>query len=102
MTPEELNEVKLRVNAATPGPWHADITDASDIVVWGPEKNQFIGNVGRDRYSETHTAVYFDGEAEDAIFIAAARSDVVALVAEVRRLQKELRIAYEVPEERDM
>jgi len=74
MTKQELNEIEARANAATDGPWMSvdsfiGVEDAED---------QAIGETGRDK---------------DAVFIAHARTDVPALIAEVRRLQGELETA---------
>lgn len=59
MTPEELSAIESRANAATPGPWR----------------------LGRGSGNDWAT---FEA---DYAFIAEARADVVALIAEVRRLQ---------------
>lgn len=77
MTPQtgtelRLDEIEARANAATPGPWTVS-EDYSDVV--GPEGDQL--------------ASYWNptSETRNGEFIAHARTDVPALVAEVRRLR---------------
>lgn len=72
MTQTELEAIKARAAAATPGPWEFD--GKGDIVPDG-DKSDFVAMI---HYS-----------AEDAEFIAHARADVPALVAEVERLRAE-------------
>lgn len=71
MTPADLDEIEQRANAATPGPWIADV--APD-----PETGQFL-------IYDVNDSCVCDAYERDRSFIAAARSDVPALVAEVRR-----------------
>lgn len=74
MTALDLPAIQARVDAARPGPWHAhprmpgtaDIRTADD---W------WINDECKDLFTDT-----------DAEFIAAARTDVPALLAEVARL----------------
>jgi hypothetical protein len=67
----------------TPGPWTADITDPSDVVVWAspdPKQNdELIANIGR-RVQPVHVA--FDCDAANAHLIAAApdMAEALALV----------------------
>jgi hypothetical protein len=77
MTDEQLKQIEARANAATPGPWWV-----TDDVVWS-DKWRIADAVGK--------WATFDPEKTPVIwanlsFIAAARTDVPALVAEVRRL----------------
>lgn len=80
MTPAELEAIKARCDAATAGPWEAysasccpDMggVSSSEYVVHAAQ----LGNVG-------HPALLTDAE-----FIAHARQDVPALLAEVARLK---------------
>jgi hypothetical protein len=73
MTDEELTGIEARANAATPGPWEAQHSYDDCWWLGGPEAN------GPDMLPQ--------GDAE---FIAHARADVPALVAEVRRLREAL------------
>ena len=83
MTKEELNEIKARAEAATPGPWDIGheapplYASNQDIVASRFCKIIFLGNKNFDLY-------------RDARFIARARQDIPALVAEVERLQNAL------------
>jgi hypothetical protein len=85
--PLDIEAIEARANAATPGPWHIT-TDPGDIVVWAtnePEDSNFVGNVGGGRVQQ---CVIFDCDVANGEFIAHARTDVPALVAEVRKLQR--------------
>ena len=81
MTEDELKQIEARANAATPGPWMHEkpvngTTTKDDkrmfSAVWGAGVAELVGG---------------GMLARDAEFIAAACSDVPALVAEVRRLR---------------
>ena len=87
MTPERLAEIEARANAATEGPWEADGTEITQhwtrpqpwVTVASNEvacMAYCYGGSGRGIERET-----------DAEFIAHARTDVPALLVEVRRLQ---------------
>ena len=85
MTPEQLDEIEKLANAATPGPWNmaedffAHNPASSDVVVTGPPGH--FDDVAVIRYQRN-----YDTRKGNAAFIAAAREDVPALLAEVRRL----------------
>lgn len=83
MTHDELQAIKARAEAATPGPWTTESygNDGRDDV----EIQHVRGSNGRTVVT-TDCNVYTTDE--DATFIAHARTDVPALVAEVERLQK--------------
>lgn len=82
--PIDLDAIEARASAASPGPWQrgnrigGPATELDDAQVYGPEMT-----------------IYDEGGHgwEDAEFIAHARTDVPALVAEVRRLRKWLALA---------
>jgi hypothetical protein len=80
VTNEQLNEMEARCNAATPAPWQSfiegrDHTAGSDFIRTGglDDSCPDIELIGA-----THV---------DQDFIAHARQDVPALIAEVRRLR---------------
>lgn len=77
MTDQELAAIEARVNAATAGPWEAYCNYDECWTLDGPIAN------GPDMMPKG-----------DAIFIAHARTDVPALVAEVRRLKWLVREAF--------
>lgn len=84
MTEEDLTDIEARANAASEGPWAlaspgigTDLRDAKGRVV----ANQVIGGGFTSQEAK-------DREVATAVFLAAARSDVPALVAEVRRLRE--------------
>lgn len=68
MTPEQLDAIEARANAATPGPWTLDHPDDGTEIT-GPDS--------------TVTEL-------DIQFIIHARTDIPALIAEIRRLRREL------------
>lgn len=100
MKEEELKQIKARVEAATPGPWvlHTDssrpdvcagITDSAGNYS-GP-KSGFMGEghlFEFDKYGPSWGQEY--DNCADAEFVAHARQDVPALIAEVERLRAEL------------
>lgn len=72
MTDEDLQAIRMRAEAATPGPW---VKDNDSPIVRGPEMILYDEGGHSD---------------PDADFIAAARTDVPALLAEVDRLRAAL------------
>lgn len=74
MTDEQLAEIEARANAATPGPWVQSQRDTWMVYRDGGGTPEVDVGGGYDTK-------------ENANFIAHARSDVPALVAEVRRLR---------------
>ncbi len=73
MTDAELDAIRARAEAATPGPWGitAD-SKPNDFDIAGPEPGDTRGMFWRE---------------EDAGFVAHARTDVPALLDEVKRLR---------------
>lgn len=96
MTPADLDAIEARANAASAGPWRStwpDPTpaphDPNDVVVESLAPG--LSYVGRMVVG----TLYHDGDhavcsEANAAFIAHARQDVPALVAEVRRLRAAL------------
>ncbi|MEO7836631.1 MAG: hypothetical protein ABIS21_03190 [Acidimicrobiales bacterium] len=78
MTEAEIAAIAARADAATPGPWVPYFTVHGDPYVTQPNRGQFgmVVSTARDDYGRA-----------DCQFLAAARTDVPALVAEVRRLR---------------
>lgn len=81
ITPERLNEITVRTNAATPGPWRA-YTDYEDPYVSAGDIVHTIDYL----MDETHGV---EQGFRDAQFIAHARTDMDDLVAEIARLQSD-------------
>ena len=83
LSTEELNAIEKRASQATPGPWRftSDDDQKHGTVAW---------YVGDDGTNGRNVHVCSDAEAlevlDDAAFIAAARTDVPRLLAEVGRL----------------
>lgn len=88
LTDDELAAIEARAAAATPGEWHfypADPLDRAEVFVREP-----LTLVAQCPRAHGH------GDA-NAAFIARARTDVVALLAEIRRLRAGLTmLAHEV------
>lgn len=82
MTNEELQAIKARAEAATPGPW-------SKAWMWDYRvTGDGVFALGEGPTTYGATLAHAAPQAErDAAFIAAARADVPALVAEVERLR---------------
>lgn len=88
-----LAEIKARAQAATPGPWFAGDANGGDPpherrpfwVVSTEDTDPDLGEAPEEWAAEIRV-----GAQGDAEFIAHAREDVPALVAEVERLQTAL------------
>lgn len=86
MTEEELAEIEARANAATKGPWTHETVAQSVCLSPLPEGVEefevpLLDHEGNDLWPW--------GRMEDMAFAYAARADVPALLAKVRRLQAE-------------
>lgn len=81
MTPEQLDAIEARANAATPGPWTPSHhpNDPYHWAVFDTDTRALTANRG--------------GCPDDAEFIAAARTDIPVLVAEIRRLWTQMDVA---------
>lgn len=101
--PEYLEEIKARAKAATEGPWTNRAEGFREDSEWGQIIHYGINGVAEISESMDSDPYHVHLETmsrEDAEFIAYARTDVPALVAEVERLQelveeKEAALRYE-------
>lgn len=101
--PEYLEEIKARYEAATEGPWTNRAEGFREDSEWGQIIHYGINGVAEISESMDSDPYHVHLETmsrEDAEFIAYARTDVPALVAEVERLQelveeKEAALRYE-------
>ncbi len=82
----ELSAIAARADAATPEPWRVATGFPTTVLSQYLSDNEADGTVAYESVAECPTWGLSNSEA-DAAFIAAARSDVPALVAEVRRLR---------------
>ena len=82
LTQHDLDSMRLRAEAATPGPWDRDIARYAIVT-----NNRTIAVVGQVQPDGTMYATAQHDR--DAAFICAAREDVLRLVAEVARLRAE-------------
>lgn len=74
MDSQRIAEIKAREKASTPGPWRY-----SDVAceIWNEDGDTVVGGVDSEEVSISDT---------DTAFIAHARTDIPALLAEVERL----------------
>jgi len=83
MNAEELAAIKARAEAATPGPWQWTATKGED--------DHLVSLAVHDRYGQSlevlGTSEWLRIEPPNATFIAHARTDVPAILAEVKRLR---------------
>ncbi len=80
----DLEELKALVNAATPGPWSDDQFDPYGAVISRAAPHaEWVGDYDGAVIGEAFSR-------KDAAFVAAARTAIVELIAEVERLQGEL------------
>ncbi|MFJ4799175.1 hypothetical protein [Kitasatospora purpeofusca] len=103
ITPQGLEEIRVRAEAATPGPWHwyvrPDVREARiqtagwdivmDVVRWGTQAAEPRFNTGGLMYKLSELAKAPERH-PDMVFLAAARQDVALLLAEVEWLAAEL------------
>lgn len=94
LTPAEVEQIRQRAEAASPGPWIAKTGYAVDPEVNGPEWP--ICSIAFDHWdrpvdSEDDPSRHSE---EDAIFIASARSDIPRLLADREVLVKLLARAH--------
>jgi hypothetical protein len=82
MTDQELQAVRERCAAAAPGPWHAESGEADPDAAHPPAAYTILTGPGG-----TPLATVWEQASGD--FIAHAREDVPALLAEVDRLRRE-------------
>lgn len=95
MTDAELSAIEARANAATEGPWVNHISGDASVILAGPPKYK-----ATDPMPKAVAAVHWGScdttkrmapdDRANSDFIASARTDVPALVAEVRRLRAKL------------
>lgn len=92
LTPEALAEIRKRAEAATPGPW-----EPRDPDWWQLEDPDYADKTDGIQAAGRSIMGTCDGcpagKYDDAVFIAHARTDIPALLAEVERLRAE-RDAY--------
>jgi len=79
-TDDELDEIQMRCDRATRGPWRSYVEGREDIV-----GSSFIMTEGEDIYLSGATI-------SDQDFIASARDDVPRLVREITRLKRLLQL----------
>ena len=80
----DLDAIERRANAATPGPW---------LIISAGDDTEGVIAVPDPEYSDTgyyYICVTYLSTARNDVFIAAARTDVPALVAEVRRIRGDI------------
>lgn len=83
MTPKRVEGIRARAEAATPGPWCTDSWEIYQGTEYVPGVSLWIGETCRGTGSP-------EQDRADAEFVAHAREDVPALLAEVQRLKAAL------------
>lgn len=86
ITDAELDEMQRRADAAVEGPWHAFVEGPDDA----GSSCIFVRDMDDEFYLSPQR---YANSAPELNFIAAARQDVPRLIAEVRRLRRELDLA---------
>ena len=82
----DLPAIRARAEAATPGPWSLqESNQGGAILLRGLENDNRLR-----RHPQSHLQVVPEA---DAVFVAHAREDVPALLAEVERLSRNLELA---------
>jgi hypothetical protein len=93
MTPEELAEIKARVEAATDAPWvYDDEYGNVQCIV----DNEYFDEHDKDVLGSGCELPGHSDLCANGTFIAASRTDVPALVAEVERLQGQVTMLREM------
>ena len=89
MTDIDLDAIEARANAATPGPWFSNEPGGSSC--GGPLTQPYISRKVQNADGRAVNLVVAEitmaGDMELADFIAHSRTDVPALIAEIRRLR---------------
>ena len=95
MTEQELEQIEARANAATPGPWTGDRSDGTiKYKMLGGENHNFVildvdhKNNSSGFYTEDY--IPYEQCTANEEFVKHARTDIPALIAEVRRLEADL------------
>ena len=86
----DLDAIEARAEAATPGPWHTQVTTACFDVIQGGDRhtdNRYIAMMNVDSDPDGDFRDYSESNA-DAEFIAHAREDVPYLLERVAALEK--------------
>ena len=78
--PLDLDAIEARATAATPGPWCTDSWEIYQGTKYEPGLSAWIGETCRGTSS-------LEQDRADAAFVAAARTDVPAMAAEIRQLR---------------
>jgi hypothetical protein len=87
ITEAELNAMKARINATTPGPW-TSFVEGRDLT----SGDSFIQTATQDIYISAGDYVCGGGHSSaDQDFIAHARQDMPRLIAEIERLREATR-----------
>lgn len=92
LTPARLEVIRARADAATPGPWHSEAAkDAFVDQVWAGKGTDALRALARVSGPNPN----------DASFIAHAREDIPALLAQIDRLRTQVRFLLEQVRRKD-
>lgn len=96
MNKQRLDEIKQRTEAATAGDWiHLEVEP--DMPFWG--EIRAIGTAEKETFILVAEMPRLDDRTEDFRFIAHAKEDVADLLAEVERLQAELKLSKSIQDD---
>jgi hypothetical protein len=87
MNEAELNIIEARANAATPGEWEAPLKDLGAVPSFAAVDFYFDHSFEAYPPLGESGPVFVASSKEDADFIAHARTDIPALILEIRRLR---------------
>ena len=82
MTDADLQAIRDREAKATPGPWYPGENSQRQYNVYGPNHEDITPAFTDDTFASM--------QQDDTVFIAHARADIPALLAEVERLRNKL------------
>lgn len=90
LTAEQLAAIKARADAATTGPWVDKLRDFEGVDGYGLESHPTVEANGKTVCIFYEREIDDDNDEADATFIASAREDIPALLAEVERLRTDV------------
>jgi len=91
MTESELQAIEARAEAATEGPWNIEGDEPKHLALSGWSASMWSAGSGYQVL--LHRGTSWQPKRSDFEFIAHARTDIPALLAEVRRLRARAEVA---------
>lgn len=104
LSPEELNEIEARLNAATPGPWKRETERGTMFsrIIAGSEVNEFHPLLKLQVCEASLAGPGYAGDqtkraCNNAEFIANAPTDIRKLIDEVKALRERFLCEHDIP-----